>query len=462
MELAPDAPLDAIDGAVRRAVRATSAWHEALARDASPRSLAGQAPLTRHRSVSGKSAFDALGARVVLAHDEALVAGLRRWVGALTVLRVTEDERVDEAEAEADSSALVHREQVEKTSFREAWKGLVRSQSVSEGSAWLSALAARGEAVADVRRARAVREEEAVRRLGSETRSEIVSGVAPSALDDAARTFLTETRDLAVAVRRESERKAGAESRMGTFAAAVVEATGRAAPEGWPARLTMRTLVATLGTSEDLGRGLRIDPALPEAVGAASFARALESFGLAYRRAAAVASSLPFAIAVDPYFVDAHRFGFAFGALPTMAVYHRRGLGLGVVKAAEQARTLAKCALLRARSVAATSLLARDAARPDRRRFQELMHDVYGEEVPQALSGAFPRDLGDAHERLQALLTTLAFTTELRDRFEEDWFRNPHAWRSLRARASGPARGPDEEPKAAPIPLARAFEEALG
>jgi hypothetical protein len=90
------------------------------------------------------------------------------------------------------------------------------------------------------------------------------------------------------------------------------------------------------------------------------------------------------------------------------------------------------------------------------------MHDVYGEEVPATLSGAFPRDHGDAQERLQALLTTLAFTTELRDRFEEDWFRSPHAWRFLRARASGPARAQDEEPKAAPVPLARAFEEALG
>jgi hypothetical protein len=110
-----------------------------------------------------------------------------------------------------------------------------------------------------------------------------------------------------------------------------------------------------------------------------------------------------------------------------------------------------------------SSLLARDAARPDRSRFQELVHDVYGEAVPEGLSGAFPRARGDEHARLQALLTTLSFTSVLRDQFEEDWFRNPHAWRFLRARASGPARGPEEEEeKADPVALARAFEEALG
>jgi hypothetical protein len=459
-ELASTAPLEAVDLAVRRASGASSAWQDSL-RKAKGAPFA-PAPLGQHRSVAGKTAFDALRARVVLSHDDALRAALCRWVGALTVLRVTEDERAEEAEALTEESALVHLAQVEKTSFTGAWKGFVRSRNPAEATAWLGALSARGAAVAAVRRERAVREEEAVRRLGFSTWDELVSAAKPGALDAAAVAFLRGTRDLAVAMRREAERRGGADARAGTFAGVVTDATGRDAPEGWPARLTTRTLVETLGAPPDVGRGLRIDVALPDVVGAASFARGLESFGVAYRRAAAVGSSLPFAVAVDPYFVDAYRFGFAFGGLPAHVAYQRH-LGLGVARARQQARTLAKIALLHARGVAASSLLARDAARPDRSRFQELVHDVYGEAVPEGIFGAFPRPRGDEHARVQALLTTLPFTSLLRDRFEEDWFRNPHAWRFLRARASGPARGPEEDDEQADaVALARAFEEALG
>jgi hypothetical protein len=456
-----DEPLESLDRTVRRAAQATAAWREALDRDAAPGTLAGQAPLARYRNVAGKTAFDALGERVVLAHDEALRSGLRRWVGALTVLRVTEDERVEQAEAEAEASAEVRLEQLEKTSFRAAWKGFVRSPNAAEADAWLSAIAGRGEAVAAARRERAVREEEAVERLGIAMHADLVGGAALGDVDTAALVFLHETRDLATSLRREAERKHGPGAQASTFRGVVVDACARDAPEGWPARLTLRTLVATLGAPAEIGRGLRIAVNLPEVTGAASFARALASFGEAYRRTAAASSTLPYSVAVDPHFVDAHRFGFAFGALPTTAVYQRRGLGLGTGASAHQARVLAKTALVHARALAASSLLARDAARPDRSRFQELMHDVYGEGVPPSLSGVFPRSHGDASARLQALLTSLDFTRELRDQFDEDWFRNPRAWQFLRARASGPARGP-EEAKPAAAPLARAFEEALG
>jgi hypothetical protein len=263
-------------------------------------------------------------------------------------------------------------------------------------------------------------------------------------------------------MRREAQRAGAADARAETFAGVIMAATGRDAPEGWPARLTMRTLVETLGAPPDIGRGLRVNVEPSEVVGAASFARALESFGAAYRRAAAARSTLPFAVAADPYFVDVHRYGFAFGGLAAHPAYQRR-LGLGAARALRQARSLTKIALLHARRIAASSLLARYAARPDRSRFQELIHEVYGEGAPDGLFGAFPRRGGDESARLQALLTTLSFTRSLRDRFEEDWFRNPHAWRFLRGRASGPARGPDEDgEKPDAVSLARAFEEALG
>lgn len=455
MELAQGADLATFDLAVRRAVGATEAWREALSLD--PVASAALAPLARHRHVAGKLAFDALSERSVLPQDAALRDGLRRWVAALTVHRVTEELRADVARVESEAVAHVHLERVETTSYRAAWRGLVAARSLEERGAWIAALEGRGGAVAAVRREYAVHEEEAARRLGFGGMADLLGGESPEALEIAALAFLDETRDLSRSLRREEPRKGAAGA--GTFSSLIACAAARDAGDGWPSRLSVRTLTETLGAPSDAGRGLRVQARMPDVLGAASFSRGLESFGEAYRRAAAAASAVPFSLAVDPYFVDAHRFGFAFGALPSSVSYQRRGLGLATRVAAQQARSLAWSALVHARHVALSSLVSRTAARPDAARFQELCHEVYGEGVPPALAGAFPRARGDEHARLHALLTTLAFLRELRDAFEEDWFRNPAAWRFLRARASGPARGPEE--KMAPASLARAFEEAL-
>ncbi len=452
--------LDAIDRAVRRAVLAATAWQETLARQPFESSFAELMPLGRHRAVAGQTAFDALASRTVLSHETQWLGSLRRWVAVLTVLRVTEPDRVEQARAETDDSAMVRLERGERTSFRSAWRGLLRSQSVAQANAWLAALAERGEAVAAVRRERAVREEEVARRLGFSSLADLLGAPPPGELEAAARTFLSETRELARSLRREAERRGDAAA--STFVGTILEGRATGAPEGWPSRLTLRALVETLHAPDDIGRGLRLRPAMPEAVGAASFARGLEGFGEAYRRGAAAASSVPFAVAVAPSFVDAHRYGFAFGALPSTLAYQRRGLGLVARVAAQQARCVAVAALLRARGLAATALFARHAARPDRASFEELASDVYGHGVPPELMGAFPRQDLEAFARLEASLTTLPFLERLRDAFEEDWFRNPHAWRFLRARAEGPARSPDDEPKMDPIALARAFEKALG
>jgi hypothetical protein len=457
MDEAPEEELDAVDQVVRGAAQATATWQQALRREPVQGSVEDAAPLVRYRSVAGQRALSALALRRVPSHELAWLDALRRWVSALTVLRVTEAQRAAVARVESEVSVRVQLETVQETTFRSAWKGLLRSKSHTEASAWLRGLAERGPAVAAVRRVQAEREEEAVRRLGFTTWANPVEGASPDALDAAGLSFLDETRDLSRALRGEAERRGdrGAE----TFVGALLGAVARDAPEGWPACLTLRTLVDTLGMPENVGRGLRVRATMPDVLGAASFSRALESFAVAYRQAAAAASSLPFALAVDPCFVDAHRFGFAFGALPMTVAYQRRGLGLSARVAVGQARTLAKTSLAHARGVALASLLSRSASRPDRARFEELACDVYGDGVPQDLCGAFPRGRGGEQVRLHALLTTLPFLNDLRDHFDEDWFRSPHAWRFLRVRASGPARVGDD--RVAPVALARAFEAAL-
>jgi len=283
----------------------------------------------------------------------------------------------------------------------------------------------------------------------------------PDAVDAAAAELLAGTRDLAHALRREAERRDGRTAT--TLADTLRAALGTEARDGWPAQLHVRSLAETLRAPADIGRGLTLRPVLPEPLGAASFARGLGAFGEAFRRAAAGASSCPFALAVPPHFVDASRYRDAFASLPCSLVYQRRGLGLGARAAAQQARVLAAAALTHARGVAVEVLLARCAARPiDRVRFEELVFDVYGEGVPAGLAGAFPRATASAYASAEALLSVAPFLDLLRDCFDEDWFQNPRAWVFLRGRAAGPARDAEVGVELDARPLVRAFAEALG
>jgi hypothetical protein len=450
-----ETPLETVDRAVRRAFVESRPFVDASA-DETTRSAAA---LERHRAFAGKQAYDSIVARVTLPHDTPLRDGLARWVGALAVARVTGEQRCLEAAAIEEPAGSVKLERATPTSFRGARMGLLRAGGRGEATAWLAALAGRGHAVAAARRERLLRQAEAVQKLGFPSMPALVGGASPEVLDAGALRFLRATDDLAASLRKEVERRDAAPADVLSF---VLRARALDCPEGWPARLTTRTLVETLRAPDDLGHGLRVDLSVPEVVGAASFARALQAFGAAYRRAVAVASRVPFALAVDPYFIDAFRYGFAFGSLASSEAYHRVGLGVVARVAKQQARRLAETALAEARRVAVASLLDRHGLRPDLGLFDELTESVFGGGVPRSLAGAFPRALPDEPARLEALLTGLALVRELRDRFDEDWFRNPKAWFFLRARASGPAREPGEPAPLDPLGLARAFEEALG
>ncbi len=201
---------------------------------------------------------------------------------------------------------------------------------------------------------------------------------------------------------------------------------------------------------------------MPDPVGAASFARALYAFGFAARLAAAPAA-LPFAIAREPAFVAAHRFAFVLGALPTDVEFHVRGLRLGKRQALAQARTLARTALFEARIQAARILLGDDASFAPKDLFAEMGARLFGAPLDPRFRGAWPGARDDEPARLLALLQAQGMGNALREAFDADWFRNPRAWRHLRAQGVA-AREPVAEDalEASVSSLARAFEEALG
>jgi hypothetical protein len=129
-----------------------------------------------------------------------------------------------------------------------------------------------------------------------------------------------------------------------------------------------------------------------------------------------------------------------------------------------RARVLARTALLETRLHAARLLLGDDASPAPRDLFDELGARLFGASLDARLRGAWPVARDDEPARFVALLEARPFVESLRERFDADWFRNPHAWTHLRALAAGPAREPVDAASfdARVDAIGRAFEGALG
>jgi hypothetical protein len=454
MKLPDPSDLLSLDREVARAHAAWTKWKLRLAAD--PEAHAGEVPLDRFRHVAGQSACAALGEGAAGVGDAPLRAGLRRWVYWLLQARIAQTLDVELAKATAERSAHVSVPKPHKTSWQEAWRGLLTSPTPVERSAWLEAAAERGPALASLARRREERRDEVRRRMGFDA-ADPLFGAPSSDLVAGAEALLDRTEDLAREVLAKARRRSEMTVDPPQAADAIAIAIARDAPEGWPARLAWPWLDETFGPF--LG-GLRI-PALglPDAVGASSFARGCGTLGAALRVAGA-SPSLPFALAREPEFVAMHRFACIFGALPATAPFQKRVLGNVARVADAQARVLTRTALLEARLEAARFLLASDRA-PDR--FEHLTHRLFGAPLPAALAGAWPAPCDDMRARLVGLLTAQPLATDLRERFDVDWFANPRAVIHVRAIASAPAlEDPPSDLPAAGAALARAFETALG
>ena len=446
------ADLSSLDRDVRRAFVALEALRQNLAAD--PSAARDTDPFDDVRHVAGKSTWDALGELSPSVADVPLRDGLRRWVAAFVQARVGLG--ADKAWA-AEASALRGRfagDPPRSVSWREAWRGVASSRSAAEARLWLEAGAQAGPAIATTATTRAIRRMEVARRMGlGHPWDELASG-SRDALRGAALRLLRATDDLSVAARKETQE--GEDAASAFFAAGA-----RGASSGWPARLTPEWLRdAFRGEPRDASPRLA---ALPRPAGAASFARALHQFGFAVRLALAPAS-LPFALARDPAFVAAHRFAWLFGALPTDPEFYVRVLGLGRSSAHAQARILAGTALFEARAHAVRLLLGDDAAFAPADLYPELTVRLFGSHLDERLRGAWPPPRDDEPARFVAMLQTVAFRRQLRDRFDIDWFHNPRAWAYLREQSGGVARETVEPSTLAPSTdaLARELEEALG
>ncbi len=414
-------------------------------------------PLLSFRHVAGKGAYEDVRAFAAGPAQEPVRQGLLLWIYALTQARVAYESDTAWAREAGDVRGRVLLEPPRKTSYRDAWKRAVLSRNTSTRSLWLDAAAELAPKLAPLARDARERRAEVAKRLGFANPHEPTGEFPEARLDEAARRLLAGTSELRAWLRRQTG-EAGAVAPSTRLAAWIGEALATDASDGWPARLTLRWFEEIL---PELSRDVRARPVLPEVAGAASFTRALFTFGRALREGGR--NALPFSVAKAPFWVDAHRFGFLLGALPTQRVFHRTLLGLGARAAARQARSLARTALFEAVWAAARWLLPKGRVAGDA--WEEVTHDVFGGPIDARLAGAWPEWRAEDAPRLEALLTAQPLATFLVSHFDVDWFRNPRAGEWIRARAGGPARPPvgtELDPVEAASSLARFFEEALG
>lgn len=259
--------------------------------------------------------------------------------------------------------------------------------------------------------------------------------VASPAILPAARQFLVRTQDAYDTLEvRDENRLLGI-------------ALARDAHDGWPARLTPRTLSAFLAEPEWF-EGLRIGPlSLPEAFGAASFVRALGTLGRALSDASNARRS-PFVLARDVFDEQRESTGALLSGLPLSPAFATRRLGLGSAAVPDHVRSLTQAALVNAR-VAAFRVLLRELllAGPSKLRqsFGETSEAALGFELPIHVAGAFLRARPRDSQRFAGILQASVRARSLLERHDQDWFRNPRAIRELRAELAEPVSQPLDE-----------------
>ncbi|MGH7284281.1 MAG: hypothetical protein ACRELY_22365, partial [Polyangiaceae bacterium] len=104
-------------------------------------------------------------------------------------------------------------------------------------------------------------------------------------------------------------------------------------------------------------------------------------------------------------------------------------LGLGAPDAEKNRRSLAFSALFEARVRAAHVLLSRASSRP---LFEEVTFRVFRSPLDARLHGAWPIAQDDALARFVASLRAPLLVRSFVERFDDDWFKNPRAFESLR------------------------------
>ncbi len=346
--------------------------------------------------------------------SDPIAESLALHIASLTIDRVTIDDelRVSEARrARSESPAAPG------VSIAELARQLVEPSG--NAGARLSEIEAIARPLREAMRIAAGRRHEAALRLGLSGAYEIEGAAIPpvSVLVDEA-LGLTEP--------------AFAEVRGASFGELVRISVAADAGEGWPAKITARWLRSIFGRGPLFdGLTLSVDP-LPEPLGAASFGRALARTGaeLAYRDRP---NDVPASVARDPFDLFEASRAALFGALVIEPAFHARKLGLGPGRARDQARAIARRAVIWVRIAALRALAYADLGEVDRSAdYPEHAERCLGRPLPRELAGVMPLASPTAALELASFFRAAEARESLREAFDEDWFDNPRAHEAIR------------------------------
>lgn len=373
-------------------------------------------PLEPVRWVAGKTTFEALAE---LPPSDPMRDALRRWVFALAIVRIAREPLLVASRSWHARTIRVERPEPALLDARDVVARLLRERSSDRRRLLLDALASDAPRIARAERDRDEAEGEIASRMGVGSLRAMRLPCDPEKVDELARLVLASTGDLARST-----------FSGGTLADGIARVVARDVEGSWPVHFAR--FVESAFAATPLAHGVPLDPgAFPAALGASSLARALARFGAAYARAAAPADA-PFALAHDPTDVHPLRRGALFGALAADPTFLRRALGLSRDAARSASRALAATLLAAVRLEAARTLVgdARTGARDATDALAAALHL----DVPLPLAHVLPRTEPRAPARLLAALLATGDRAAMIERFDEDWFRNPHGLRDLRER----------------------------
>jgi hypothetical protein len=415
-----DLPLHLLDREVQQAeARARSARDDLLRKG--PKGASAANPLEDARRVSSKATFQELTERA----SDPIAAGLRAWVYALTLDRVLWNDTARLAAAWHDEVIELHEPEAARLSARSLFEKLLAETSPGRRRALAGGLAKGASRVADAAHILADRRAEAARLLGVPSPDDLeIPCDPPAAVAGLADRLLAQTDPMV------RDALGGASS----WDEVIAIALARDATSGWPARMSSRWIEELLRASKlTEGLSIHLGP-LPPVLGATSFALAFARFGRAFAEAA-LPHSAPFALARPPFELRASRRSALFAGLLADPVFGLRALGLSRDKAREQARSIARGLVIALRLAAARARLRGSLLLPLARRFERLeeeTHRALGSPIPGPLAGVLPRLSPRDSADFLGFVLAARDRRLLIERFDEDWFRSPHAARAIR------------------------------
>ncbi len=380
-----------------------------------------------HRSSLGSRCF----AQVQEQHEaDPLRVPLARWVFRLAEARINQGALLEQAAFLRVALLKVQSEKEELTLAALKQRALgppgALEERLGRRSALLDTITRYGD---DYRRATATlwqRRLEVAKRLGLESPDEIELPIATSRA--LARAWLERTNDAWASL--------GADS----LSRAIELGLDVRDEHGWPARINADSL-RRLVDEGDLFRSLSLDPGpLPQALGGASFLRAMARVGAAWHDAASPKDQ-PFVVSFDPYGLRRRTAGARFALLALSPSFVKRRLELSGPRLGQHLRCTAVSLLCETRVAALRVLLREPAMHSTPRLLQAFEEDArltYGVSIDPRLCGSLIELHPDDAQRFIGSALAAQEIEELRDAHDEDWFRNPRGIDQLRAETARP------------------------